>query len=346
MPSRPPSGKPTMTSLVRLKSSCSEPEPAEVRAGGVAAAHRAQHDVDPDWSGTRRWRLAVPVCAEPGRACSVDMVDLDRRVRAVRAPGRARLTDEPRESVIGGTVAIAAEIDSGEDRLRGVPARRGGAPRRARLRRSGCAKLRAFVVRCRTAARSPAASASTPPCAGFRAAAPPKPCSPRCAAASRRDTAKSLPTRNQSRWCHRDRAADYPTPAARPLQAGATPGLDRPASRRSRSTMSTTRLVRALRETGTASRHLHVPLQSGDDASCARWAAATPPPPTFAASSRCRTTSTSPSDVIVGFPAEDEQAFENTLRVAAEAGLTKVHVFPYSPRPGTGTAAEVPCRRR
>jgi threonylcarbamoyladenosine tRNA methylthiotransferase MtaB len=48
------------------------------------------------------------------------------------------------------------------------------------------------------------------------------------------------------------------------------------------------------------------------------------------------------SDVIVGFPTEDESAFENTLRVAGEAGLTKVHVFPYSPRPGTGTAAEDP----
>jgi len=48
------------------------------------------------------------------------------------------------------------------------------------------------------------------------------------------------------------------------------------------------------------------------------------------------------SDVIVGFPAEDEAAFESTLGVVAEAGLTKVHVFPYSPRPGTGTAAEDP----
>jgi threonylcarbamoyladenosine tRNA methylthiotransferase MtaB len=48
------------------------------------------------------------------------------------------------------------------------------------------------------------------------------------------------------------------------------------------------------------------------------------------------------SDVIVGFPAEDGRAFERTLAVADEAGLTKVHVFPYSPRPGTGTAAEDP----
>ena len=45
------------------------------------------------------------------------------------------------------------------------------------------------------------------------------------------------------------------------------------------------------------------------------------------------------SDVIVGFPGEDEQAFERTLRVVERAGITKVHVFPYSPRPGTVTAA-------
>lgn len=42
--------------------------------------------------------------------------------------------------------------------------------------------------------------------------------------------------------------------------------------------------------------------------------------------------------MIVGFPAEDERAFANTLRTAREAGLTKIHAFPYSPRPGTVTA--------
>ena len=45
------------------------------------------------------------------------------------------------------------------------------------------------------------------------------------------------------------------------------------------------------------------------------------------------------SDVIVGFPTEDEPAFERTLGVVERAGITKVHVFPYSPRPGTRTAA-------
>jgi threonylcarbamoyladenosine tRNA methylthiotransferase MtaB len=46
------------------------------------------------------------------------------------------------------------------------------------------------------------------------------------------------------------------------------------------------------------------------------------------------------SDVIVGFPAEDGQAFERTLATVEQAGLTRVHVFPYSPRPGTATAAD------
>jgi threonylcarbamoyladenosine tRNA methylthiotransferase MtaB len=46
------------------------------------------------------------------------------------------------------------------------------------------------------------------------------------------------------------------------------------------------------------------------------------------------------ADVIVGFPGEDDAAFERTLDVVERAGLSRVHVFPYSPRPGTVTAAE------
>jgi threonylcarbamoyladenosine tRNA methylthiotransferase MtaB len=44
------------------------------------------------------------------------------------------------------------------------------------------------------------------------------------------------------------------------------------------------------------------------------------------------------TDVIVGFPAEDDAAFERTLELVEAARMTKVHVFPYSPRPGTATA--------
>jgi threonylcarbamoyladenosine tRNA methylthiotransferase MtaB len=48
------------------------------------------------------------------------------------------------------------------------------------------------------------------------------------------------------------------------------------------------------------------------------------------------------TDAIVGFPTEDERAFEATAATIRRAGITKVHVFPYSPRPGTGTQAHDP----
>ncbi|HYE46728.1 MAG TPA: tRNA (N(6)-L-threonylcarbamoyladenosine(37)-C(2))-methylthiotransferase MtaB [Caulobacter sp.] len=44
------------------------------------------------------------------------------------------------------------------------------------------------------------------------------------------------------------------------------------------------------------------------------------------------------ADLIAGFPTETEEAFENTLRLVGEAGLAYLHVFPYSPRPGTPAA--------
>ncbi len=52
------------------------------------------------------------------------------------------------------------------------------------------------------------------------------------------------------------------------------------------------------------------------------------------------------ADVIVGFPGEDDAAFERTLELVERVRLSRVHVFPYSPRPGTVTAGEdsVPAR--
>ena len=86
--------------------------------------------------------------------------------------------------------------------------------------------------------------------------------------------------------------------------------------------------------------HFHVPLQSGDDgvlrAMGRRYTVATYLRRLAPLQEEFNLT----SDVIVGFPAEDERAFEGTLRTAREAGLTKIHVFPYSPRPGTPTAGE------
>jgi threonylcarbamoyladenosine tRNA methylthiotransferase MtaB len=141
--------------------------------------------------------------------------------------------------------------------------------------------------------------------------------------------------------CFRDRDAGYDLP--RLVRAAAeTPGLDRLRLSSIEINHVSPDLVAALREPGPVAKHLHVPLQSGDDA-------------VLRAMGRHYRTRTFvgrleplagelnlTTDVIVGFPAEDEAAFAATLRTVEQAGITKVHVFPYSPRPGTRTAGDDP----
>jgi threonylcarbamoyladenosine tRNA methylthiotransferase MtaB len=138
--------------------------------------------------------------------------------------------------------------------------------------------------------------------------------------------------------CYRDRAAGY-TLARLIREAGATPGLDRLRLSSIEVNHVGDKLIRALRETPVVARHLHVPLQSGDDrvlaAMARRYTGAT-----FLRRLDGLSDFNLTTDVIVGFPGEDEAAFMNTVRILARAGITKVHVFPYSPRPGTVTAAE------
>ena len=134
--------------------------------------------------------------------------------------------------------------------------------------------------------------------------------------------------------CFRDRDAGYDLPRL-VREAGATPGLDRLRLSSIEINHVSDELVAALRETPTAARHLHVPLQSGDDgvlrAMRRRYTTATYLRRLEPLAGEFNLT----SDVIVGFPAEDEAAFAHTLATVERAGLTKVHVFPYSPRPGT-----------
>ena len=44
------------------------------------------------------------------------------------------------------------------------------------------------------------------------------------------------------------------------------------------------------------------------------------------------------ADIIAGFPTETEDMFERSLDIVDECGLTHLHVFPFSPRPGTPAA--------
>jgi threonylcarbamoyladenosine tRNA methylthiotransferase MtaB len=141
--------------------------------------------------------------------------------------------------------------------------------------------------------------------------------------------------------CYRDRAAGYDLPGL-VRTAGATPGLERLRLSSIEINHVSDALVSALRETPAVTPHLHVPLQSGDDrvlrAMGRRYTVAT----YLRRLAPLRDDFNLTSDVIVGFPAEDERAFANTLRTAREAGLTKIHAFPYSPRPGTVTAHDDP----
>jgi threonylcarbamoyladenosine tRNA methylthiotransferase MtaB len=89
-------------------------------------------------------------------------------------------------------------------------------------------------------------------------------------------------------------------------------------------------------------RHLHLSLQSGADATLRRMRR----PYTAGRYARMveRARAAVPgvavtTDVIVGFPGETAAEFEESLATVAALGFAKVHVFPFSPRPGTAAAA-------
>jgi threonylcarbamoyladenosine tRNA methylthiotransferase MtaB len=136
--------------------------------------------------------------------------------------------------------------------------------------------------------------------------------------------------------CFRDRTAGYGL-ARLVREAGETPGLERLRLSSIEVNHVDTELVEALTRTPIVSPHLHVPLQSGDDGvlrAMGRRYTASQFERRLAPLAGLNLT----TDVIVGFPAEDEAAFERTLAFVERVGMTKVHVFPYAPRPGTRTA--------
>jgi threonylcarbamoyladenosine tRNA methylthiotransferase MtaB len=138
--------------------------------------------------------------------------------------------------------------------------------------------------------------------------------------------------------CFRDRAAGF-TLARLVRAAAAIPGVERLRLSSIEVNHVDDALVRALLETPSVSPHLHVPLQSGDDGvlrAMGRRYTAEQYERRLAPLGGLNLT----TDVIVGFPAEDDAAFGRTLALVERLGMTKAHVFPYSPRPGTRTAAE------
>ncbi len=107
-------------------------------------------------------------------------------------------------------------------------------------------------------------------------------------------------------------------------------------------------LMRCLAEDSRLMPYLHLSLQAGDDMILKRMkrrhsradalkliadVRAVRPDVAFGA------------DLIAGFPTETEEMFANTLRLVEEGGLSFLHVFPFSPRPGT-PAARMPQLQR
>ncbi|MEM9048342.1 MAG: tRNA (N(6)-L-threonylcarbamoyladenosine(37)-C(2))-methylthiotransferase MtaB [Pseudomonadota bacterium] len=87
--------------------------------------------------------------------------------------------------------------------------------------------------------------------------------------------------------------------------------------------------------------HLHLSLQAGDDLILKRMKRRHLRDDAIRFCDAVRTVRPEivlGADLIAGFPTETEAAFENSLRLVAECGLTWLHVFPYSPRSGTPAA--------
>jgi threonylcarbamoyladenosine tRNA methylthiotransferase MtaB len=87
--------------------------------------------------------------------------------------------------------------------------------------------------------------------------------------------------------------------------------------------------------------HLHLSLQSGDDMILKRMKRRHLRKDAIdfcAQVRRLRPDIALGADIIAGFPTETEDMFSRSQDLVAECGLTFLHVFPYSPRPGTPAA--------
>lgn len=100
-------------------------------------------------------------------------------------------------------------------------------------------------------------------------------------------------------------------------------------------------LLLALAEDQRLMPHLHLSVQHGDDLILKRMKRRHLRGDVLALVERVRDVRPETvfgADLIAGFPTEDDAAHHNSLKLIAEAGLTWLHVFPYSPRDGTPAA--------
>lgn len=107
-------------------------------------------------------------------------------------------------------------------------------------------------------------------------------------------------------------------------------------------------LMRCLRDEPRLMPYLHLSLQAGDDMILKRMKrrhSRADALKLVAEVRAVRPDTAFGADLIAGFPTETDEMFENTLKLVEEAGLAFLHVFPFSPRPGT-PAARMPAVKR
>lgn len=111
-------------------------------------------------------------------------------------------------------------------------------------------------------------------------------------------------------------------------------------------------LLRLMAESGRIARHVHAPLQSGADSvlrRMRRWYRGRHYEERILRAHAWMPDAAIGADVLVGFPGETDQEFEQTVRLVERLPFSYLHVFTYSPRPGTPAAAmpdQVPVRVR
>jgi threonylcarbamoyladenosine tRNA methylthiotransferase MtaB len=107
-------------------------------------------------------------------------------------------------------------------------------------------------------------------------------------------------------------------------------------------------LMRCLEQDSRLMPYLHLSLQAGDDMILKRMKrrhSRSDALKLIADVRAVRPDTAFGADLIAGFPTETEEMFENTLRLVEEGQLSFLHVFPFSPRPGT-PAARMPQLQR
>ncbi|SFF00056.1 threonylcarbamoyladenosine tRNA methylthiotransferase MtaB [Paenibacillus catalpae] len=100
-------------------------------------------------------------------------------------------------------------------------------------------------------------------------------------------------------------------------------------------------MIDVLKRSSKMCRHLHIPLQAGDTSVLKRMRRKYTTDEFAAKLKRIREAMPGvaiTTDVIVGFPGETEEMFENGYKFMEEVGFSEMHVFPYSKRTGTPAA--------